>query len=169
MLYIRKALPQDLPTIRRIYHSAQERMIQNGNPNQWGRSFPPEELMRQDIAGGQSFLLCSDTGTVHGVFALCSGEESSYQVIENGHWLNDAPYMTLHRVASDGICHGLFPQMAAYAKSLCSSLRIDTHQSNYIMQKQIERAGFQRCGIIYVRDGSPRIAYQWVADSTLEK
>ena len=78
-------------------------------------------------------------------------------------------YLTLRRVASDGICHGLLPQMAAYAKNLCSSLRIDTHQSNYIMQKQIERAGFQRCGIIYVRDGSPRIAYQWVADSTLEK
>ena len=28
------------------------------------------------------------------------------------------------------------------------------------MQQLLELNGFRRCGIIYVRDGSPRIAYQ---------
>ena len=32
------------------------------------------------------------------------------------------------------------------------------------MQKQIEKNGFKKCGTIYVRDGSPRIAYQWVKE-----
>ena len=32
--------------------------------------------------------------------------------------------------------------------------------SNHTMQRLIEGAGFRRCGVIYVEDGSPRIAYQ---------
>ena len=28
------------------------------------------------------------------------------------------------------------------------------------MQHLIERSGFTRCGIVYMEDGSPRIAYQ---------
>ena len=27
----------------------------------------------------------------------------------------------------------------------------------------IEKSGFKKCGIIHVRDGSPRIAYHWTA------
>lgn len=30
------------------------------------------------------------------------------------------------------------------------------------MQHKIEKNGFTRCGIIYITDGSPRIAYQKV-------
>ncbi len=29
-----------------------------------------------------------------------------------------------------------------------------------VMQKVFEKNGFKRCGIIYVEDGTPRIAYQ---------
>jgi hypothetical protein len=31
------------------------------------------------------------------------------------------------------------------------------------MQRLIEKSGFKKCGIIHVRDGSPRIAYHWTA------
>ncbi len=41
-----------------------------------------------------------------------------------------------------------------------SNFRIDTHNDNKIMQHVIEKNGFIRCGIIYVKDGSPRIAYE---------
>ena len=42
----------------------------------------------------------------------------------------------------------------------CDNLRIDTHKDNKIMINLIEKAGFERCGTIYVDDGTPRIAYQ---------
>jgi RimJ/RimL family protein N-acetyltransferase len=40
------------------------------------------------------------------------------------------------------------------------NIRIDTHRDNAIMQHLLEKNGFVKCGIIYVEDGSPRIAYQ---------
>lgn len=39
-------------------------------------------------------------------------------------------------------------------------MRIDTHENNKVMQHLIKKNGFQECGIIYVEDGSPRIAYE---------
>ena len=39
-------------------------------------------------------------------------------------------------------------------------ISIDTHKDNLIMQKFLSKNGFDRCGIIYVEDGTERIAYQ---------
>ena len=100
----------------------------------------------------------------HGVFVLIDGLEPTYQYIEDGNWLNDEPYITLHRIASDGKIHGVFKSAIDYCKSICVNIRIDTHNNNKIMQKQIEKNGFERCGTIYVKDGSPRIAYQWMIE-----
>ena len=41
-----------------------------------------------------------------------------------------------------------------------SQLRADTHADNKVMQHLLEKHGFVRCGIIYVSNGTPRIAYQ---------
>ena len=77
-----------------------------------------------------------------------------------GSWLSDAPYGVIHRVASDGRMPGVFHRCAAFCRARCANLRIDTHHDNHTMQRLIEGAGFRRCGVIYVEDGSPRIAYQ---------
>jgi len=37
---------------------------------------------------------------------------------------------------------------------------VDTHRDNRVMQQIITSQGFTYCGIIYVSDGSPRLAYQ---------
>lgn len=41
-----------------------------------------------------------------------------------------------------------------------SNLRGDTHERNLPMRRAFERNGFERCGTIWVEDGTPRIAYQ---------
>ena len=155
---IRKAIPDDLNVIMSIYRIAQDFMIESGNP-QWGHSYPPEELIQEDIENGACHLIFDEEG-VHGVFALFDGIEPTYQHIEDGKWLNDEPYVTVHRIASDGKAHGIFKCAINYCKGISDNIRIDTHKSNLIMQKQIEKNGFQKCGTIYVRE-SPRIAYQW--------
>lgn len=143
-----------------IYRFAQDFMIRTGNPRQWGHTYPDEALIRADILGGLCKVLYDETG-VHGVFALLESEEPTYRRIEDGAWLNDEPYVTIHRIAGDGQTHGLLQYAADYCKRLSANVRIDTHADNRIMQKLIERSGFQKCGTVYVRDGSPRIAYQW--------
>ena len=48
----------------------------------------------------------------------------------------------------------------AFCKGIISHIRIDTHQDNKVMQHVVEKHGFRRRGIIYIADGSPRIAYE---------
>ena len=157
---IRKAEPDDLDAIMNIYLIAQDFMIESGNPNQWGRSYPSRELIASDIENEVCRLICGEE-KIHGVFALFEGVEPSYEHIDDGQWLNDDPYVTVHRISSDGEVHGIFKCAIDYCKGISDNIRIETHKSNLIMQKQIERNGFEKCGTVYVRDGSERIAYQW--------
>ena len=164
-MHIRKAGMDDLNQIMSIYRSAQDFMIESGNPDQWGHFYPSEDLVKDDIAKEISYLIFDEDGLdskPHAVFVLIDGLEPTYQYIEDGKWLNDEPYITLHRIASDGELHGIFKSAIEYCKSISDNIRIDTHSNNIIMQKQIEKNGFIKCGTIYVADGSPRIAYQWV-------
>ena len=158
---IRKARKEDLQTIFAIYQEARQFMAENGNPDQWGSEHPRLEILEEDISLGQLYVV-SNNHKLCGVFAMMDGEDPTYQYIEDGRWLNEEPYITLHRIASDGRFHGIFKFAIDYCKSLSDNIRIDTHNNNIIMQKQIERNGFRKCGTIYVADGSPRIAYQWV-------
>ena len=159
---VRKARPEELDAIMRIYRCAQDFMIRSGNPTQWAHSYPTEQMVRDDIARGACRVLL-DEDRICGVFALFDGVEPNYLQIVEGAWLNDAPYLTIHRVAGDGTVHGVFRCVAEYCKGLGRDLRIDTHEKNIPMQRQILKNGFVRCGIIHVLDGdlSPRIAYQW--------
>ena len=156
---IRRAQQADFSRICEIYAIARAFMARTGNAAQWGDSFPPEELLREDIRLGRLYVV-EEEGTVHGAFAFLLGEDPTYQVIEGGAWKSNAPYGTLHRVASDGAVHGLFGQMVDYAWSVIPHLRIDTHENNAVMRHLVEKHGFQRCGVIYTDDGTPRIAFE---------
>ena len=162
MLYVRKAKKEDLERIMEIYTFAQEFMIRTGNPNQWGTFHPAKELIASDIEKGISRVIYDENG-VHGVFAAICGEEPTYARIEGGSWLNDEPYLTIHRIAGDGQVRGLFSCALGYCVSVCPNIRIDTHEDNRVMRRLIEKNGFVRCGIIYVANGTPRIAYQRTA------
>ena len=155
---VRNARRKDFADILRIYARAREYMKQSGNPTQWGTAFPPETLIRDDIREKRNYVVETESG-VHGVFAFIEGEDPTYARIE-GAWRSDAPYGTIHRIASDGEVKGVFVAAIAFCKTRTSHLRIDTHKNNATMRRAIEKAGFKKCGIIYIEDGSPRIAYE---------
>ena len=159
-MHIRKAALEELDAIMDIYRTAQDFMIKSGNPNQWGRKYPPKDLIERDIENEVCHLVCKEND-IHGVFAVFRGDEPTYEHIENGKWLNDDEYVTVHRIASDGKVHGIFRCAIQCLKKNHTNIRIDTHSDNIIMQSQIEKSGFEKCGTIYVADGSPRMAYQW--------
>lgn len=157
---IRKALPEDLNSILKIYETAREYMRKSGNPTQWGTNKPSEELLVDDIRKGELYVGEGDDGNVHFVFAFILGEDPTYSYIENGKWLSDAPYGTIHRIASDGMVSGVVKTAVDFCKKTTANLRIDTHENNKTMQHVVEKLGFIKCGIIYIDDGTPRIAYQ---------
>ena len=95
---------------------------------------------------------------IHGVFAFILGVDPTYLQIYEGAWRSDTAYGTIHRIASDG-SGGILSAALEYAKSTTSHIRMDTHADNHIMQRALAKAGFSRRGIIYIADGTPRIAY----------
>ena len=156
---VRKTTPQDLPRILEIYGHAREQMRRTGNPTQWGDSYPARETLEDDIQRGVSYVL-EEGGDLAGVFMFTLGDDPTYQLIEEGAWLNDGPYGTIHRIAGSGAGKGIFRECLAYCLARIPNIRIDTHRDNAAMRHLLEKHGFRKCGVIYVEDGSPRIAYQ---------
>ena len=159
----RGAVRGDLPQILKIYAHARAVMKESGNPTQWGDDFPPQELLEEDIDSNRLFLYVVN-GQIEAVFAFILGADPTYAVIEDGQWLDDTlPYGTVHRLASAGKQKGVGKAVLDWSLEHCQSLRADTHADNKIMQHLLEKNGFTRCGVIHVRDGSPRFAYQKLA------
>ena len=90
---IRRTTVEDLPRLLALYARARQFMADHGNPNQWGPThWPPEALLRQDIAQGKSYV-CLEAGRVVGTFFFTQGKdvEPTYRRIEAGAWRDDSP------------------------------------------------------------------------------
>lgn len=152
---IRPANRADMADILNMYEQARQFMRANGNPTQWGDSHPRQEILEEDLLLGRLYAVEQD-GQLCGVFMFQIGEDPTYSHIE-GSWRSEEPYGVIHRIAGNG--GGIFAAALEYCKGRMDHLRIDTHADNKPMQHVVEKAGFSRRGIIYVEDGSPRIAY----------
>lgn len=157
---VRLAAATDLPRIEEIYAYAREFMAKTGNPNQWGKTNPPSQQLEADIRMGKLYVVTDDSA-IHGVFFYSVEEDPTYAKIYQGSWSADKQYGVIHRVAGDG-SGGVFRTCVDYCSLYSDYLRIDTHHDNQVMQHAVEKAGFRRCGIIYIADGTPRIAYDRV-------
>lgn len=157
---IEQATLSQLPQIMQVYAKARAFMAQNGNPLQWGQNYPPEEMIRQDILDGKCYVNLKGE-EIAAVFYFAVEEDPTYRVID-GAWLNDDAYGVIHRIAVAQNGKGVAGECFRFAMAQCKNLRIDTHEDNLPMQRCLAKHGFARCGIIYLEDGDPRIAYQKV-------
>jgi acetyltransferase, GNAT family len=156
---IRNAIESDLLEIKSIVDKARELMKASGNVNQWVDGYPSNEVLLSDIRNGNAYLLLRENKAV-AYFTMIDGPDPTYNLITKGSWLNDNSYGVWHRVASSGEAKGVFKEILLYASEHYSNIRIDTHHDNKIMQRLLEKNGFVYCGIIFLADGSPRLAYQ---------
>lgn len=156
-IQIRKAVMDDLPAVEAVYAYARAFMARNGNPTQWGNTNPTTLMLTQDIAKGELYVVLNG-GAICGAFAFILGEDPTYGYIE-GRWHDTRPYGTIHRIAGNGTYKGLLKCCVEYCEKRVDYLRIDTHRDNHIMQHLITKLGFSYCGIIYIANGSPRLAY----------
>ena len=160
---IRKAIESDLLEIKSIVDKARELMKSSGNVNQWVDGYPSNEVLLSDIRNGNAYLLLRENKAV-AYFTMVDGPDPTYNLITKGSWLNDDNYGVLHRIASNGEAKGVFKEILLYASEHYSNIRIDTHHDNKIMQRLLEQNGFVYCGVIFLADGSPRLAYQRIKD-----
>lgn len=157
---IRKAVEEDLGDLLKIFDTARKFMRANNNPGQWSDNYPGKEIILSDIRNGNCYMGQNDEGETVFAFAFIVGNDPTYEVITEGNWLNDRPYGTIHRIASNGKTGGALKAAVDYCFQRTDNIRIDTHKDNAIMLKGLEKLGFIKCGIIRCRDGSPRIAFQ---------
>jgi len=161
MVYqIRKAQMSDLSAVMKLYGDARQFMEAHGNETQWGQSYPEQTLLCQDICREKLYVILDERG-IHGVFYFSIELDPTYAVIHRGQWHFEKTYGVIHRIAGDG-SGGVLRTAVEFASGQIDYLRIDTHADNYVMQNALEKLGFSKCGIIYVEDGSPRIAYDAV-------
>lgn len=156
---IRRAMPADLEKIEAIYAAARQFMCENGNPTQWNDGYPRRELLETDIRLERLYVAVTED-QICGVFMFALGEDPTYSYMEDGNWRSDTPYGTIHRIASTG--SGVFAAALEFCRSQCNHIRVDTHADNKPMRHLAEKYGFSRRGIIYVEDGTPRIAYDLI-------
>lgn len=167
-MIIRKSTKQDLASLMRIFDEARGTIAKLGI-NQWQDGYPQTEVIAEDIENECSYLAEID-GEICGTFALFHDGEPTYDKIYNGKWLTGDTkddYIAVHRVAVSVAKRGtgISSAIIAYAedsakKSGKSSIRIDTHEGNIVMRRMLEKHGLTYCGVIYLTNGDPRVAYE---------
>ncbi len=158
---IRHTQVEDIPRLQALFSHARSFMLETGNPSQWTAAYPSKELLRKDIGSRDSYVVEDEKQTVIATFVLRGGMDPTYDVIYEGRWLNDAPYATIHRIASDGTRKGILHLAMQFAQLDYNNIRIDTHRDNQVMRNAIAKEGFVYCGIIHCWNGDERVAYQF--------
>jgi len=158
---ILKAQIEDIPAIIEITKDCRSFLKSNGIP-QWQGIYPNEETYLEDIKQNRLYVLKDEDRPI-AMFALVYPDHN-YDYIEDGKWLNDAPYIAIHRMGifSSYRSRGYAKFIFDYVKSKYSHIRVDTHKLNERMNKSLKNSGFIYTGVVYMEDKTPRNAYEWI-------
>lgn len=157
---IRQTTLADIPGVMDLYEIARDFMRRQGNRSQWINGYPEETFITEEVVAGHSFVCENEKKELVGTFCFIIGDDPTYRKIYDGRWINDDAYGAVHRLASSGIEKGIAEAAFYWCFTQISNIRVDTHRDNKVMQHILQKLGFAYCGIIYVTDGSERLAYQ---------
>ena len=159
-MIIRKALTEDLDDLEEVLKE-QKQYLKEQNIPQWQGEYPSRKTFVDDIDKDQLYSIIMDNKPI-GFFALVYPDHN-YDYIEDGKWLNDSPYIAIHRmgIANAYKGKGIAKEAFDYIKDRYNHIRIDTHALNSSMNKAIKKSNFEYCGIVYMEDRTKRNAYEW--------
>lgn len=162
-MFFRKGTMLDVIAVTKIYDGARKIMKDSGIP-QWQEGVPGRESFITDVQNGAAYVI-EDDGKVIGTIQIID-REPYYDVITDGAWTTENA-LVAHRVAVSNNCrkHGVGSMLISEAEKIAKAkgkeaLRLDTHEKNFRMRGMLEKNGFKAVGIVYMPDGSPRIAYE---------
>ena len=161
----RKTTIEDINNVMNIINKAKEYFRKN-RIDQWQNGYPNSDTIHTDIKNNSSYILESENKIL--ATAMVSFEEDkTYKNIYNGEWLNNGDYAVIHRIAvsENSKGNGIASTIIKKVENLCKenkvkSIKVDTHKDNISMQKLLRKNDFKYCGIIYLEDGSERIAFE---------
>ncbi|MDD3809062.1 MAG: GNAT family N-acetyltransferase [Erysipelotrichaceae bacterium] len=158
---LRKSRDADIPQIMAIIDEAKS-YLKSQNINQWQDGYPNSDVIKNDIILDRSFVL-EDDGRIVATAMLEVAIDPTYISID-GAWLNNEEYLVVHRIAVDdslkgrGIAKIFLDEAIKYFNP--SDIKMDTHKDNISMQHFLKKYGFKYCGVIYLNNNEPRLAYQ---------
>lgn len=169
---IRKITAEDLPRAAELYELAKGALKAQG-VDQWQDGSPNIETAREDMKNGVGYVLEDDTGEVIATACLAFGREPTYDEIFGGEWsAKPECYGFLHRIAvapsakGKGAAGLMFDKLKRMAHERgVNVLRGDTHRDNKPMQRVMEKNGLAYRGVIYLEDGSERLAYEIILNN----
>ena len=163
-MIIKHANKTDLIDIMVIIENAKIYMKEN-KINQWSVNYPNEDVFLADLKENRLYV-AEIKGKVVGMAVLVLDGDADYKNID-GKWLSDGEYGVIHRIAvnpdykSQNVAKNLLDFFEDKLKELnYDSIRVDTHKDNKSMLRFIEKNGFQKCGIVYIRKTDERIAFE---------
>ena len=159
---VRLGNKEDAKIVADIYEASKAFMKANDNGSQWRDNYPIEEDFIDDIENNIGYVIEDENKNVVASFAFKIGEDPTYLEIEDGTWLDNSLYGTIHRLASYPEVTNVFDTCLEFCLSKINHLRADTHKNNKIMLHLLESRGFKRCGIITVINKTKRDAYELV-------
>lgn len=155
-----RATKKDVPVMREILDHGRQIQLTAG-VEQWAEGYPSKTLMLEDIERNAAYLCLDDTDEAVGVASIFTEPDPTYFEIE-GEWLNNAPYATIHRIATNSKIKGVGQYMIQWVQKNHQNVRIDTHADNAAMKHVLEKLGFDYTGVIYIENGEARDAYHYV-------
>lgn len=155
---IRKATLNDLDIIMNMISNGRNH-IHEYRIDQWVNGYPSKEVIMEDINTDKGYVLL-DENEIVGYFAKLDYDEC-YDKIE-GSWINDSHYVAIHRTVTKYFNKGLGSKMFDEIKKKYDHIRVDTHEGNISMNKCLLKNKFKYCGIIFLKDGNPRNAYEYI-------
>ena len=167
---IRLANQEDLNQIMNIINDAKI-YLKNQGLKQWNLAdgYPQKEVLLNDINDGSCYVLEQNNSLIATMSIIFETDEN-YNEIENGNWLTNNKYASIHRIAIRNDFHHLKLgiTMLLEAEKIVKnnnifSIKIDTHNKNIPMTKTILNAGYTYCGIITLKrsnEDNKRDAYE---------
>lgn len=163
-LLFRRAAKHDEDRAWEIILQAKAQMARLGS-TQWDENYPSRDLIAQDIANDEGFVLEKNGRVVaYGVVSF-SGEPVYEQLADK--WSSNLPYLVVHRLAvadeakRQGIarCFMLEAEKEACRRGIYH-FRVDTNYDNTYMLRLIENLGFEYRGECTYRGGCVRKAFE---------
>ncbi|PBB06033.1 GNAT family N-acetyltransferase [Salimicrobium humidisoli] len=161
----RKAAAEDVAEIIPIIQAAQQQFREQ-NISQWTNGYPDEATIMEDVRRGESYVL-TEYGEIVASTVISPREEMTYRTIYEGEWMSREDYLVIHRLAvkndmkKQGLASLLLKETEKMARnSSIPSVKVDTHEQNVPMQQLLLSHGYVYCGVIYLTEGSKRLAYE---------
>jgi ribosomal protein S18 acetylase RimI-like enzyme len=165
MNQLRHAKIEDLQTILLMIDNAKKKMASLGI-DQWQNGSPNESMILQDIHNTEYYVL-EDNGRIVAGAMVSKNKEETYDRID-GKWRSESPYVVIHRfvVESSVMGRGFGEILLHKIESMleCKYVRIDTHQDNESMKRLLAKCKYDFCGVISLKDGSKRYAYDKIVE-----